>query len=211
MPGPRGEYRKSAQRRAQILDAAFEVFSRSGYTASSVNEIARQVGITQTGVLHHFAGGKKALLQAVLEQRDARAEGVLERRTGRAFLAGLVEISRAQASQRGVVQMYRHLSAEAVDPEHPAHRYFRDRLRRIAAAVEGAFCEVAAEGGLREGVDPAQAAQRTLAMTEGLEHLWLMGHEVDMAEDIRRVIDEFLVEPLPSAPDRQDPDAGEGA
>lgn len=196
MAGPRGEYRKSAERRAQILEAAFDVFSRSGYSASSVNEIARAVGITQTGVLHHFAGGKIALLRAVLEQRDARAEALLSERTGREFLATLVEISRAQASQRGVVQLYRILSAEAVDADHPAHDYFHERLHRIADAVTEAFATVRDEGGLREGVEPRAAALRVLAMTEGLELLWLNGLEVDMAEDIRAEISTHLVDPL---------------
>jgi AcrR family transcriptional regulator len=107
MAGPRGEYRKSAERRAQILEAAFTVFAKNGYTASSVNEIARAVGMTQTGVLHHFAGGKIALMRAVMEQRDARSADSLAGLHGRDFLAGLVQISRVQAGQRGVVQLYR--------------------------------------------------------------------------------------------------------
>lgn len=178
--GPRGEYRKSAERRAQILDAAFDVFSRDGYTAGSVSEIARVVGISQTGVLHHFAGGKPALLQAVLEQRDARAELLLQDRTGRDFLAGLVEISRTQESRRGLVQLYRRLATEAVDTTHPAHDYVASRLRRIVDAVTDAFAEIAAEGGLRPGLTPRAAALRAVAVTEGQEVLWLQGFEVDL-------------------------------
>ncbi|WP_432537027.1 TetR/AcrR family transcriptional regulator [Kineococcus arenarius] len=196
MAGPRGEYRKSAERRSQILEAAFAVFARSGYTGSSVNEIARAVGMTQTGVLHHFAGGKMALLQAVLQQRDVRAELLLAGRHGRDFLAGLVEISRLQAGQRGVVQLYTLLAAEATDPEHPARAYFTERFRHIADAVTTAFAEEAAAGGLREGVDPRRAALSTLATTEGLELLWLDGLDVDMAEDIRCHISGFLRTPL---------------
>ncbi|MEW1958222.1 TetR/AcrR family transcriptional regulator [Kineococcus sp. NPDC059986] len=197
MAGPRGEYRKSAERRAQILQAATSVFARTGYSASSVSEIARVVGISQTGVLHHFAGGKPALLQAVLEQRDARAEDRLGGRRGREFLSGLVAISRAQADQRGLVQLYRLLAAEATDPAHPGHEYFSTRFRRIADAVTQAYREVAAAGGLRPGVDPRTAALRTLAMTEGLEVLWLQGFEVDMGGDIADFLDAQLVEPLP--------------
>ena len=192
----RGEYRKTAERRAQILDAAFTVFARSGYTASSVNEIAREVGITQTGVLHHFTGGKIELLRAVLEQRDSQAVGVLDERQGREFLAALVDISRLQASQRGVVQLYRILSAEATDPGHPAYDYFHARIIRIVDAVADAFAQVQADGGLREGADPREAALRSVAMTEGLEMLWLQGFEVDMAADIRDFINDYLVVPL---------------
>ncbi|WP_353816521.1 TetR/AcrR family transcriptional regulator [Agromyces sp. SYSU T00266] len=196
MAGPRGEYRKSAERREQILDAAFAVFAKGGYSASSVNEIAKAVGMTQTGVLHHFAGGKLALLRAVLEQRDARAEVSLEGLHGRDFLAGLVAISQAQAEQRGVVQLYTILSAEATDPDHPARPYFTERFRRIADAVTLAFEEIGDTGGLRNGVDPRRAALSTLATTEGLELLWLNDFEVDMAEDIRQHLSGFLVEPL---------------
>ncbi|GAA4157065.1 TetR/AcrR family transcriptional regulator [Leifsonia shinshuensis] len=196
MAGPRGEYRKSADRRAQIIEAAFDVFSRGGYTATSVNEIARAVGMTQTGLLHHFAGGKLALLEAVLDSRDKKAENTLEGRTGRDFLAGLIEISRAQAGQRGVVQLYTILSAEATDPEHPAHDHFRERFERIADAVTAALEETRDAGGLRADVDPRTAALSILAMTEGLELLWLNGFDVDMAEDVRRFIGTYLIDPL---------------
>ena len=196
MAGPRGEYRKSAERRAQILEAAHQVFARSGYTGSSVNEIARTGGMTQTGVLHHFAGGKIALLRAVLERRDTTAEDLLAGRQGREFLAGLVEISRRQADQRGMVQLYTVLGAEATDPDHPAHGYFAERFTRIADAVTDAFAAVGTAGGLRDGVDPRKAAMSTLAATEGLELLWLNGLDVDMAEDIRTHISGFLVTPL---------------
>lgn len=196
MTGTRGAYRKTAQRREQILDAAFTLFSKNGYSASSVNEIARMVGISQTGVLHHFSGGKLALLTAVLQARDAMAEENLRGKTGRDFLAALVEISRVQATQRGVVQLYRNLSIEAVDPEHPAHEYFRERLTRIADAVTQAFTEVLAQEGLIPGTPARAAALNTLAMTEGLESLWLQGIDVDMAEGIREFINRYLTHPL---------------
>lgn len=196
MAGPRGEYRKTAERRAQILDAAVEVFSRNGYTASSVNEIARTVGITQTGVLHHFAGGKIALLRAVLERRDAQALAVLQGRTGREFLRGMVEISRTQRDHRGVVQLYTILAAEATDPDHPAREYFTARFEAIADGVTAAYEHVRAEGGLRDGVDPRRAALSSLASIEGLQLLWLDGLDVDIAEDSLRLINSFLVDPL---------------
>ncbi|MCP2031092.1 AcrR family transcriptional regulator [Okibacterium sp. HSC-33S16] len=196
MTGPRGEYSKSALRRGQILDAATAIFTKGGYTASSVNEIARAVGMTQTGVLHHFNGGKVALLRAVLEQRDARAEGVLEGRHGRQFLRGLIEISRSQEQQRGAVQLYTILSAEATDADHPAHDYFAQRFTRITDAVTGALQEVEAEDGLRPGVEPRRAAIELVALVEGLELLWLNGLDVNMADDVRYRLNHMLITPL---------------
>ncbi|WP_051172324.1 TetR/AcrR family transcriptional regulator [Microbacterium indicum] len=196
MAGPRGEYRKTAQRREQILDAAVAVFSKNGYTASSVNEIARVVGITQTGVLHHFQGGKIALLRAVLERRDEAAEGSLGGLHGRDFLRGLVEISRTQRDNRGIVQLYTILAAEATDPDHPVRPYFTARFARIADAVTRAYEEVRAEGGLREGVEPRRAAIASLAAVEGTQLLWLDDLDADIVDDTVRVFDGFLSEPL---------------
>lgn len=196
MTGPRGEYRKTAARKEQILDAAFAVFSKSGYSASSLSEIARVVGISQTGVLHHFKGGKTALLSAVLDRRDRDAEEHLAGLQGRAFLRELLEITRQQCDQRGVVQLYRILSAESIDPEHPAHQYFHDRLHRITGDLTVVFAELRSLGELRPGIDPRSAAKSSVALVEGLELLWLSGIDVDMVEDMRHHLDALLVRPL---------------
>lgn len=192
----RGEYRKSAARREQILEAAFAVFSEFGYTASSVNEIARRVGLSQTGVLHHFAGGKTALLQAVLDRRDELAQGILGDRRGIEFLRALGEITRTQLDKRGMIQAYRMLSTEAVNADHPAHAHFHERQRRVLHGVETAFREAMDDGDAPADLDPRAAALSCLAMTEGLEVLWLNGFDVDMIGDSRRHLQQFLTTQL---------------
>src|SRR5690242_19294740 len=69
-PNRRGPYAKTARRRQEILRTAIEVFAEYGYHGSSVREIAARVGLSETGLTHHF-GGKSALLAAVIEERDA--------------------------------------------------------------------------------------------------------------------------------------------
>lgn len=193
----RGPYRKTAARREQLLDSAFEVFARSGYSASSMNEIARMSGITQAGILHHFKGGKPELLRAVLERRDAIAQEFLQGRHGLDFLLGLVEISRQQGRQPGMVQLYKGLSTEAIDPDHPAHEYFRSRLKMILGELERAYREIADEGQLREGVSPELAALDSMVAVEGIELVWLTGLDVDMGEYVRRRMTQYLTVGLP--------------
>lgn len=191
----RGQYRKTPKRREQILDAAVEVFAETGYTAGSVNEIARRVGMTQTGILHHFSGGKAELLRAVLERRDVQATSLLAGRRGVDKLAALLEISRRQ--QPGMVQLYKILSAEATRPDHPAHDYFAGRFQEILREVETAYVQAAEEGHLRAGVDPAAAALDTLVAVEGAEAVWLGGVDVDVVELSRRQIEQHLTVPVP--------------
>jgi AcrR family transcriptional regulator len=56
----------SEQRREVVLDAACRVFSANGFHAASIEEIARQAGITKPVIYHHFAS-KQDLHSAVFE------------------------------------------------------------------------------------------------------------------------------------------------
>ena len=48
----RGPYAKSAQRRRQIIEAAFDVFAARGYQGGSLQEVADRVGLGHTSILH---------------------------------------------------------------------------------------------------------------------------------------------------------------
>lgn len=196
MTTQRGEYKKSAQRREEIIEAAFAVFARSGYAASSVSEVAREVGMSQPGLLHHF-NGKPALLQAVLENRDSKAQLILAGSDGVAFFRALIEISARNQWERGMVQLYAVLAAEATNRDHPAHDYFERRSRLIVSEMAGAFEACKDEGLLKAGVSPQQAALETVAFTEGIQLLWLQGFvEVDLGVQARRFLSSYFLESL---------------
>jgi AcrR family transcriptional regulator len=108
------------ERRAAILDAALGVFAERGYHASSIDDIAREGGISKALIYEHFSS-KQELYKELLEQHA----GVLFER----LAAGIAEAGPAGSARLavGVDAFYgfvedhrvawRMLFREATDPE----------------------------------------------------------------------------------------------
>ena len=57
---------EEVDRRAEILNAAVELFGMLGYYGTSLQKIADRVRLTKAGVLH-YVGSKEGLLTAALD------------------------------------------------------------------------------------------------------------------------------------------------
>ncbi len=191
---PRGQYAKTASRRQEIVEAAIEVFSSSGFHKGSLRDVADKVGLSQAGLLHHFPS-KEHLLQAVLAWRDDQARIRLgdPLPEGVALLRGLAELAEYNASTPELVELHVIVSAEGTSADHPIHGYFDERYAMIFEMVRAAFAHADARGQLKPGVDCAGAARTVIALMDGLQVQWLLHRdEVDMAGDLRRYIQSLL-------------------
>lgn len=54
-------------RRARILDAAFEEFSNKGFKGATIKSIASEAGVNSPALIYHYFPDKEALFDAVLE------------------------------------------------------------------------------------------------------------------------------------------------
>jgi len=70
VPAPGGRLRRPA-RREQILAAATRAFARSGFAATSLDEVAAEAGVSRVILYRHFAS-KADLYRAVLDRARAR-------------------------------------------------------------------------------------------------------------------------------------------
>lgn len=71
----------AAERRASILEAAMLVFSRGSYASATTAAIAREAGITEPVLYHHFKGKAdmySACLDATWEDIRSRWDAILE-------------------------------------------------------------------------------------------------------------------------------------
>ncbi|NRQ32838.1 TetR/AcrR family transcriptional regulator [Nonomuraea sp. NN258] len=182
-PSPR-RGRKGERTRERILDSAMELFSRSGFNAVSLRDIAAHAGLTHAGLLHHFPG-KESLLTQVLGRRDEVDLEVMSGPEHDFSPEDLVPrvIDQVERNMRtpGLVSLYVKISGEATDPEHPAHEFFVRRYRRLRKHGVRFLTELFAHQTPPLAHDPDAVAQQLIALLDGLQTQWLLDPDtVDM-------------------------------
>ena len=188
-------YATGRARRDTIVRIASEQFAEKGFMSATILEIAAACGISRAGLLHHFAD-KEALLEAVLEARDAEDQDRFAPyvRTAGAIgvLRGMVDLADHNRLVPGLIELFARLSTEAASPGHPAHDYFRERYRRIRRNTERALAGGVRAGHLRPDLLPADASLRLTALMDGLQTQWLFDRSIDMAAEVRQVLTEWM-------------------
>ncbi|WP_432181618.1 TetR/AcrR family transcriptional regulator [Streptomyces sp. NBC_00063] len=193
-PSGRGRrtYAAADEKRRRILDAAVQHFAAAGYAGASVGKIATDAGVSQTGLLHHFPR-KADLLVAVLariDEQDLKDFADVESRTLAQFFDLLVVLAEHNASRPGRTRLFNTLAAEASNPAHPAHAFFRARYEWGAALAREALERAVAGGEIRPDVDIEQIAYTLLAVMDGYQLQWALAPDAfDMPGLLRRFLD----------------------
>jgi AcrR family transcriptional regulator len=122
-----------AERREQILDAATRAFARAGFSATGLDAIAAEAGVTHVILYRHFAS-KAELYRAVLDRARTRlAEIVGVDDFDEGTIPGLLRA--AAADPEGFRLLFRHATRE---PE------FRDVIDEIrSTSIEVAYRNLA--------------------------------------------------------------------
>jgi AcrR family transcriptional regulator len=181
----RGSYAKGVAKREEILHAALEVIAREGYRGASVREIADAVGLSQAGLLHYF-DSKEQLFVEILRVRDEKDLASFAAPDDGppdlgALTDGYLRIIRHNAGVPGLVHLFTHMSADAADPEHPAHAYFLERGTALRAGLATALSHSQAAGTVSDRI-PAETIARTLqSVWDGAQLQWLLDPTVDVA------------------------------
>ena len=184
--GSRGPYRTGVRRREQIIDAATAVFAEYGYAGGSVRTIADRVGVSPASLLQHF-GSKEGLLMAVLEDWDRHTvEARLTDVTGLDYFRRLPEVMGAHLANRGLLELFSTIAAEASSPSHPAREFIQRRYTDNLATL-ARHLQQAVDAGDVTPLSPAEIdveVRLVTAVLDGIGLQWLLDPSTDIVASI---------------------------
>lgn len=199
-----GRIVRGGTRRAAILAAATREFGRKGYESARIADIAREAGVTDAGVLHHFPR-KRDLFVAVVELREDVYREVHDHEPAsvRELFDGMVAAVRRASRDPDLVRFRRMLTGAAGIEGHP----IGDRLRRNLERALDMFVPVVRRGvesgELAADTDPEQVVLELLALNEGIRDQWVtLPERVDYVRAFTRAVDS-LHRRIAASADRQ--------
>jgi AcrR family transcriptional regulator len=153
---------RTQRSRALVLDAALELFSRQGYRATSIRDIAARAGVSTGNVYHHFRD-KETIFRELLDTYwraidDEDFPVNLALRTG-SFPENLEAIGRAARESIAGWRPYVALIYVDVVEFEGSHirKFYSEMAGRFERFVERHRDELKLDGKLRPDISPASA------------------------------------------------------
>jgi AcrR family transcriptional regulator len=83
----KGEWRRSAQTKNAVMEAARRLFNEHGYENTGIGDIVQESGVSVGSIYHQF-GGKREVFEALVEHSMSRHRAVSSRAANKAIAAG---------------------------------------------------------------------------------------------------------------------------
>lgn len=190
----------SEERLEQIIDVAVRLIGEKGYYGMSLQDIANEIGISQTAVIHRVKN-KQGLLIAVIERHYDRSDAVArylaqfgpggEREGDRPRIPEVLHrVVEQQVSRPQLAKVFEMLNTEAMSPVHPAYAYFAGRPARMAEEYRRH------EWLVPDGIDGEFVYMLANATLYGLEGRWLANPDrIDFVAEWERYADYLFPSP----------------
>jgi AcrR family transcriptional regulator len=152
--------RSARQTRERILDAAYKLFRRRGYSRVTMDDIAAEAALTKRTLYHHFESKDQLLAEVLTVQHRLAVEAFQtfgDRLSGspEAIVKGMFrELAVWADKPRWAGSGFTRLVIELADlPGHPA----RLIARRHKARLERCLCELLERSGVRRAAELSRA------------------------------------------------------
>lgn len=160
-----------------VLRAAVELFNRHGYDATSMDDLARVLGVGKSAIYHHVSGKADLLTRALNVALDGLEQAVDEAVESDPVTSGSPAYDRLERSVRGSVRVLSaHLPEVTlllrVRGNSDVELAALERRRTIDDRVTTLVAEAVVEGSLRNDVAPDVVSRLLFGMVNSVVEWW---------------------------------------
>ena len=165
---------------AAVLRAAIDLFNRKGYDATSIGDVAEELGVTKSAVYHHVPS-KEHLLAEALDEALTGLEAAVSEATQ---ADGSAYDRLRDVVRRSVEVLVEHQPAVTlllrVHGNSGTETAALERRRTIDTRLATLVSEAAAEGALRRDLDPDVVSRLLFGMVNSLVEWYRPSGPVDV-------------------------------
>jgi AcrR family transcriptional regulator len=184
-PGNGRKTERGRRREGEVQTAATALFHEQGYEGTSVEDIARALGILK-GSLYYYISSKEDLLFQIVSEVHADVQGILDEALGHAELSPLERLAlyvRKQAiyNVRNVTRIavyYREMDQLGTERRDAIRAQRRVQHKTITEVLK----EAQAAGEVAEGVDVGLASHSMFATINWIYTWWRPGGTISEDE-----------------------------
>ena len=186
--------------RQNLLGAALKVFSRQGYTAARLEDVAEEAGVTRGAIYWHFKN-KADLYNTLVAETLGGIQSVVDRavRRGGSFLEIQRRVMIYITTLSEVDEVYRavmELTVRKIGYEPELQEGLRAKnkaARQVETELAGYFRMGIAIGEVRAELDPVIAARSMMAYMNGILLNWLMDQQAfSLRECVPALVDIYI-------------------
>lgn len=172
----------------QIEDVSATLFGESGYYGTSLRDIAERVGISKAGLLHYVTSKDNLLCMVLNDCYDQptrvnmavrellQYDGPVPADKRLRIPSYFRELATVNEQRPQLVRLFTTMNAEALNPDHPAYEYFRER---DAALTEVAYADI---WYAPDGVTTPEVMMTAYRAMDGIQISWLRNPEHTLLE-----------------------------
>jgi len=172
---------EAAETRKALLDAALKVFSKQGYAATKLEDIAQQAGVTRGAIYWHF-GSKVELYNVLVNETWKLIDEMIDRAVEeggtaieiiRRIMVGWITSFESNPRLRAVAELTWFKTENMPELEEAYWLKIEGVREGVAATVEG-LQKCIESGEIRADIDPCDIARAIIAYQNGVVLIWLL-------------------------------------
>jgi AcrR family transcriptional regulator len=208
---------KAQARRAEMLQAAGEIFAAKGYAAATVDDIAARAGVSKGTMYNYFDSKQELFLQlltASISEDEAHSDDIIAQAglTAREKLDAILDwwLGRfAQFQQIGRLVLEFWATAAREGDQGPLSDAFTGMYARWRERLTGIFRQGDQAGEFYLPFGPEYAASLVMALLDGVQVQSILGFGTEPNETYLNAAKRAIFDSLQGSTHQADPPAGE--